>query len=90
MPQYTSSSRSSTVEPAEGEAREYQARCYRDLLDDGCRPLFPLSLLQYLPESESGVILYTTRSPDVASRATDEVELHKMSEQEATTMLGGL
>lgn len=44
-PQYASSSRSSTVEPTEGDAREYQARCYRALLDDGCRPLFPLSLL---------------------------------------------
>jgi hypothetical protein len=47
----------------------------------------PSGLFQYLPESESGVVLYTTRSPDVALRATDEVELHKMSEQEATTML---
>jgi tetratricopeptide (TPR) repeat protein len=47
----------------------------------------PGGLFQYLPESESGVVLYTTRSPDVASRATDEVELHEMSEQEATAML---
>ncbi|KAK3338578.1 hypothetical protein B0H65DRAFT_434262, partial [Neurospora tetraspora] len=37
------SSRSSTVPPLEDE--EYQARCYQALLDDGCRPLFPLSLL---------------------------------------------
>jgi tetratricopeptide (TPR) repeat protein len=47
----------------------------------------PGGLSQYLPESESGVVLYTTRSPDVASRASDEVELHEMSEQEARTML---
>jgi hypothetical protein len=47
----------------------------------------PGGLSQYLPESESGLVFYTTRSPDVASRATDEVELHKMGEQEATSML---
>ncbi|KAB5581219.1 heterokaryon incompatibility protein-domain-containing protein [Coniochaeta sp. 2T2.1] len=46
----------------------------------------PGGVSQYLPDSESGLVLYTTRSPDVASRATSEVELHQMSEQEARIM----
>ncbi|KAB5515050.1 P-loop containing nucleoside triphosphate hydrolase protein [Coniochaeta sp. 2T2.1] len=37
-------------------------------------------------DSESGLVLYTTRSPDVAPHATNEVELHKISEQEARTI----
>lgn len=47
----------------------------------------PGALSQYLPESERGLVLYTTRSPDVASRASDEIELQKMSHQEAKSML---
>ncbi|KFZ01929.1 hypothetical protein V500_00558 [Pseudogymnoascus sp. VKM F-4518 (FW-2643)] len=43
--QYPSPSRSSTVEPTENAMQERETRCYQALLDEGCRPLFPISLL---------------------------------------------
>ncbi|PVH70197.1 hypothetical protein DL98DRAFT_504867, partial [Cadophora sp. DSE1049] len=43
--QYPSPSRSSTVEPPENAMQEYETKCYQALLDDGCRPLFLISLL---------------------------------------------
>ncbi|KAH9216127.1 hypothetical protein DL95DRAFT_460419 [Leptodontidium sp. 2 PMI_412] len=36
---------SSTVESPENAIQEYETKCYQALLDDGCRPLFLISLL---------------------------------------------
>ncbi|KAA8628537.1 hypothetical protein SMACR_09825 [Sordaria macrospora] len=66
--QYASSSRSSTVPPLEDE--EYQARCYQALLDDGCRPLFPLSLLPQVstdPDAYRDMLRPWTEYPDTPS-----------------------
>ncbi|KAL8989952.1 MAG: hypothetical protein Q9177_001275 [Variospora cf. flavescens] len=46
---YPSPSRSSTVEPP--EAQDYETKCYYALLHDGCRPLFPISLLAQVETS---------------------------------------
>ncbi|KAK1774723.1 hypothetical protein QBC45DRAFT_31931 [Copromyces sp. CBS 386.78] len=66
--QYASSSRSSTIPPLEDE--EYQARCYQALLDDGCRPLFPLSLLPQVstdPDAYRDMLRPWTEYPDTPS-----------------------
>ncbi|KAK3388288.1 hypothetical protein B0T20DRAFT_365067, partial [Sordaria brevicollis] len=67
-PKYTSSSRSSTELPIEDD--KYQARCYQALIDDGCRPLFPLSLLPQVskdPDAYRDMLRPWTEYPDTPS-----------------------
>ncbi|KXH59138.1 phosphorylase superfamily protein, partial [Colletotrichum salicis] len=47
-------------------------------------------LLKYLPRKRNGLTLFTTRSREVALSVADEawLELHSMSEKEATNLLG--
>ncbi|KAI0145536.1 hypothetical protein GGR57DRAFT_506731 [Xylariaceae sp. FL1272] len=49
----------------------------------------PGGMDQYLPQSESGLILFTTRSREVAVAVAvnDVVDLHEMSQEEATEFL---
>ncbi len=49
----------------------------------------PGGIIEYLPESEGGLTLFTTRSREVAVAVAgnDVVELHEMSPQEATNFL---
>ncbi|KAI1455276.1 hypothetical protein F4805DRAFT_468791 [Annulohypoxylon moriforme] len=52
-------------------------------------PTSPGGLNKYLPKNDNGLILFTTRSRDVAIAATgsDVIDLHKMSPEEATNFL---
>jgi len=64
---YPSPSRSSTAEPLESQA--YETKCYHALLADGCRPLFPISLLAQVetnPEAYRDLLRPWTRYPDTS------------------------
>jgi hypothetical protein len=66
---YPSPSISSTVEPPEAEAQEYEIKCYQALLDDGCRPLFHISLLAQVetnPDAYRDLLRPWTRYPDTS------------------------
>ncbi|KAL9019071.1 MAG: hypothetical protein Q9185_003613 [Variospora sp. 1 TL-2023] len=71
---YPSSSRSSTVEPP--EAQDYETKCYYALLHDGCRPLFPISLLAQVetsPDAYRDLLRPWTRYPDTSDPEDWEV-----------------
>ncbi|KAL9011295.1 MAG: hypothetical protein Q9173_003849 [Seirophora scorigena] len=62
---YPSPSRSSTAEPP--EAQYHETKCYHALLHDGCRPLFPISLLAQVetnPDAYRDLLRPWTRYPD--------------------------
>ncbi|KAL8646766.1 MAG: hypothetical protein Q9210_005941 [Variospora velana] len=64
---YPSPSRSSTAEPP--EAQEHETKCYHALLYDGCRPLFPISLLAQVetnPDAYRDLLQPWTRYPDTS------------------------
>jgi len=59
----------------------------RDLLFGG--PDTPTSISQYLPESEKGLILFMTRSREIAVEVAGQfmIELYEMEENEALSLL---
>ncbi|KAF2005444.1 hypothetical protein P154DRAFT_530654 [Amniculicola lignicola CBS 123094] len=64
---YPSPSRSSTAEPL--EAHDYETKCYHALLHDGCRPLFPISLLAQVetsPDAYRDLLRPWMRYPDTS------------------------
>lgn len=66
---YPSPSRSSTAEPPEAEAQEYETKCYQALLDSGCRPLFHISLLAQVesdPDEYRELLRPWMRYPDTS------------------------
>lgn len=65
---YPSPSRSSTVEPP--EPRDDETKYYNALLHDGCRPLFPISLLPRVekdPDAYRDLLRPWTRYPDTSN-----------------------
>jgi len=67
MTHYPSPSRSSTAEPPEDQ--DYEIRCYHALVHDGCRPLFPISLLAEIetnPDAYHDLLRPWTRYPDAS------------------------
>ncbi|KAK8036718.1 FabD/lysophospholipase-like protein [Apiospora phragmitis] len=63
-----------------------------DNADDGNILSGPTGIYDYLPESETGVTIFTTRSPDLAQwiAQNDQILLDQMDKPEARSLLGNL